>query len=172
MKELTISIALLLSIATFTFANEADDKLKQQLKEDIGSYIVECGYEDDGFVDAVVDICYGEFGHDPWIYVMVGFFESRWRCDVVGSANEIGWVQVHPCHNACKVHGFTTNKLSWKKPQDVLRVACMMVQERLDEGKTMYRAFRPWTTRTKGWVRYERYHGKRPQKDGKLPKTP
>jgi len=125
---------------------------EDELTNDITAYIEECGYKDDGFVAAVMEVAYGEYEQDPWLWTMIARYESHWKHTVRGAAGERGWIQIHPCH---KTKRFTNKGLDWDDPVDQLRVGCTMLQERLDEGKSLWSAYSPWTTRTKAWRTYK-----------------
>ena len=144
-----LALAIALGLCENARANE------DELVNDITYYIEECGYEDDGFVAAVIEVAYGEYEQDPWLWTMIARYESHWNHTVRGAAGERGCVQIHPTHINCKTHGFTANELDWSNPRDQLRVGCMMLQERLDEGKSLWSAYSPWATRSRAWRLYK-----------------
>ncbi|MFA5714266.1 MAG: hypothetical protein WC998_00815 [Candidatus Paceibacterota bacterium] len=108
----------------------------------------------------IVSICYLEYNQNPVIWTYIAFKENEYRTWEIGGAGERSIFQIHPVHKKkIKEYG-----LHWDDHDDLMRFGCCMVQERLDNGRTLYQAYKPWSVRYRAFQLYKKHQEEK--KDG------
>ena len=129
------------------------------MREQIANYVHKCNSKVDAkyVADAIVTVFYDEYNQDPWLWTFIIDRESNFDTTAVSpSGKHFHWTQLARDHKRLfKGHGLT-----WMDDFDMLRFSACMVQDKLDKGKSLFTAFKPWETRKGAFTDYKKKFGK------------
>jgi hypothetical protein len=87
-----------------------------------------------------------EYNISPLLLLALAHPESGFDKTDTGSAGEKGLIQIHTCHKrSMKKAG-----LDYSVEADRIRWGCMMIRSRLDNGKSLHQAIKPWGVSDRG----------------------